>query len=78
MPEELSRSNERHWVLEFPSHYIVPLVQFERKVAMGTDLVGEVGIHGTFGGRTDCYRLLKVALATEITVNATTYYLGYW
>ena len=29
--------------------------------------------HGSFGGRTDCYRLLEVTLATEIMVNATTY-----
>ena len=41
---------------------------------MGADLVSEVGVHTTFRRRSDRYRLLEVTLATEITVNATTYF----
>lgn len=68
LPEELACAKEGLRVLELPADDRVPLVQFEREIAMGTDPFGVVGVHGSFGGGTDCNRLFEVGLTTEVKI----------
>ena len=51
LPQELARPQERCWVLKFPTHDVIPLVELQRQVAVGPDPAGESGIHdGLTGG----------------------------
>jgi len=45
LPEELTGANERSWVLEFPSHYVGPLVQEQGQVSVRVDPLAESGVH---------------------------------
>jgi len=64
LPEEFSRPNERHWVLELPPHHVVPLVELQREVAVRLDLAGKVRVHGRLAGGTDGDGPLEVRFAT--------------
>ena len=63
LPQELSRTEERHGVLELPSDNVVPLVELERQVAVALDLLGVVAVHGGLTGRTHSQPLLQLVLA---------------
>lgn len=64
LPKELSRPNERHGVLEFPAHHVVPLVQLQRKVSVRLDLSRKVGVHGGLTRRANGDGFLEVGLSS--------------
>ena len=64
LPKELSRPNERHGVLEFPAHHVIPLVQLQRKVSVRLDLSREVGVHGGLTRRANGDGFLEVGLSS--------------
>ncbi len=53
LPQELPGSNERSRVLEFPSHYVGPLVHAKRKVSVRSNPLGKTGIHNSLTSRSD-------------------------
>lgn len=63
LPEELARSDERHWMLELPSDNVVPLVQLQGEVSVRLDLAGEMRVHGGFRCGANGDGLLKVRLS---------------
>lgn len=48
LPEEFSSSNERSWMLEFPSDNVSPLVKQNRKISVAADPPGVRRIHYSF------------------------------
>ena len=63
LPKELSSSNERCWMLEFPSDDVRPLVHSERQVSVRTDPPREGWIHDGLGGWTNSNWLVELRLA---------------
>ena len=45
LPQELSRPNERSWMLELPSDHVGPLIDFERQISVRVDPFGERWVH---------------------------------
>lgn len=56
LPKELSCSDERSWMFEFPSHNIGPLIEFEWEISMACDPFGIGRIHDGFTGWSNCNR----------------------
>lgn len=50
-------------MLELPSDNVIPLIQLERQITMGLDLACKMRVHGSFTGRSNGDRLLKVRLS---------------
>lgn len=69
LPEKLAGTEEGLRMLEFPADDRVPLVKFERKIAVGTDPFGVVGVHDGFGGGPDRNMFLKFSIAAAEYVN---------
>lgn len=63
LPKEFTGSEEGLGVFEFPADDGVPLIEFEREVAVGADPFGVVGVHDGFGGGTDGDGFFEVGLA---------------
>ena len=53
LPKEFSCSDERSWVLEFPSDDVSPLIELDRKVSVALNPVCIGRIHDGFTSRPD-------------------------
>jgi len=62
LPQELSCSDERSWMLELPSDDICPLVQLQRKISMTLDPFSICRVHDGLTCRTNSNRLVQLAL----------------
>jgi hypothetical protein len=60
LPQEFSSSKKGGCLFGFPSHNAVPLVEAERKVAVGANPLRVIGIHDCFRCGTDCDRNFEV------------------
>lgn len=62
LPEELSSTDERSRVLEFPSHDVGPLVNEHGQVSVRVDPLGIGGVHDSLGSRSDSDGFLHLTL----------------
>jgi hypothetical protein len=63
LPQELASTKERLRVLEFPSNNRAPLVDLQGQITMGSDPLGKVRIHDSFGGRANSNGLFQIVLS---------------
>ena len=64
LPVELARSKEWHGVFEFPSYNRIPLVKFQREIAVTAYPFGVIRVHNRFRSRTYGNLLFKRRLAS--------------
>jgi len=66
LPEELASAEERLGIFELPTDNRVPLVEFERKIAVRTDPFGIIWVHSSLGCRANSDRFFEVGLTARI------------
>jgi hypothetical protein len=62
LPQELSSSDERSRMLEFPSDNVSPLVKKNGEISVRVNPLGKTRIHNSLTSRSDGNRLLEISL----------------